>query len=115
VQLVALLSVVLGQIRVNFPAHSVISLRFAKEDEVIELSRVVTISIRWQRDGDFCGYGQPLDDTAVMVVRDTDDHGIPPWKTLWRGFQRRKTATTVFLGLPYARDDVGILVVCNLL
>jgi hypothetical protein len=82
---------------------------------VVELGGVVTISIGRQADGDFCGHGQPLNDTAVVVVRDTNDRGIPPWKTLWRGFQRRKTATVVFPGLPYVQDDLGILTAFNLL
>jgi len=34
---------------------------------------------------------------------------------LWKGFQGRETATIVFLGLPYAQDDLGILNVCKLL
>ena len=35
------------------------------------------ISVGWQADGNLGGDGQPLDDTAVLVVRDTNDHGEP--------------------------------------
>jgi hypothetical protein len=31
------------------------------------------------------------------------------------GTDRSKTATIVFLGLPYVGDDLGILTVCNIL
>jgi hypothetical protein len=37
-------------------------------------SRAFSVSIGWQPDGDLGGYGQPLDDTAVLVVRDANDH-----------------------------------------
>jgi len=52
---------------------------------VVELGRMAAISIGWQADGDFGGYGQPLNDTAVVVVRDTNDHEVPPWEALWEG------------------------------
>jgi hypothetical protein len=31
---------------------------------------MVAISIRWKPDGDFRGKGQPLDETAILVMRD---------------------------------------------
>ena len=34
---------------------------------------MVAIAIGWQADGDVGGYGQPLDDTAVLVTRDAND------------------------------------------
>ncbi len=42
---------------------------------MIELGRMVTISIGWQADGDLGGNRQPLDDTAVLVARNTDNEG----------------------------------------
>jgi hypothetical protein len=74
VKIPALLTVVLGQFRVNLPLDPVGRLLLAEEDEVVELRRVVAISIGWQPDRDLCGYGQPLDYTAVIVVGNTDDH-----------------------------------------
>ena len=42
---------------------------------MVELGGMVAISIGWQPDGNLGGYGQPLDDTAVLVVRDANNHG----------------------------------------
>jgi hypothetical protein len=61
----ALVSVMLGQFRIDFPPKPVGRLLLAQEDEVVELGRMVAISIGRQPDGDLGGYGQPLDDTAV--------------------------------------------------
>jgi hypothetical protein len=60
---------------------------------MIELGGMVAISIGWQPDGDLCGYGQPLDDTAVLVVRYADYHedssfSIPPFLLDNRSSQR---------------------------
>ena len=41
---------------------------------MVELGGMVAISIGWQPDGDLGGNGQPLDDTAVLVMRDANDH-----------------------------------------
>ena len=71
----ALLSVMLGQFRIDFPPDPIGRLLLAQENKVVELGGMVAISIGWQPDGDFGGYGQPLDDAAVLVVRDTNDHG----------------------------------------
>jgi hypothetical protein len=65
--------------------------------------------------GRVVGYGQSLDDTAVWVVRDTDDHGYRSLERSEEGIQGSETATFMFLGLPYVQDDFGILTVCNLL
>jgi len=35
---------------------------------------MVAISIGWQPDGDLGGNGQPLDDTAVLVMRYSNNH-----------------------------------------
>jgi hypothetical protein len=85
VEFPALLSVVLGQFRIDFPPNPVGRLLLAQENEVVELGGMVAISIGWQPDGDLGGYGQPLDDTAVLVVRDTNDHRDSPFQT---GFGR---------------------------
>jgi hypothetical protein len=76
---------------------------------------MVPISIGWQTDGDFGGYGQPLYDTAILVVRDANDHGYRSLESPAEGIQGSETATFMFLGLPYMRDDRGIPKVCNLL
>jgi len=75
VEFTALLAIMPGQLRIGFPLNPVGRLLLAQEDEVVELGGMVAISIGWQADGDFGGYGQPLDDTAVLVVRDTNNHG----------------------------------------
>jgi hypothetical protein len=75
VEFAALVSVVLGQFRIDFPPNPVGRLLAPQEDEVIELGGVVAISIGWQPDGDLGGNGQPLDDTAVLVMRNANDHG----------------------------------------
>ena len=82
---------------------------------MVELGGMVAIAIGWQADGDLGGYGQPLDDTTVIVVGDANDHGNSSLESPGKGFQGSKTATFVFLGLPYVRDDLGILLTCNLL
>jgi hypothetical protein len=76
VEFVALVSVVLGQFRIDFPPNPVGRLLLPQEDKVVELGGMVAISIGWWRDGDLGGNGQPLDDTAGLVVRDANDHGI---------------------------------------
>jgi len=48
---------------------------------VVELGGMIAISIGWQPDGDFGGYRQPLDDAAILVVRDTNDHRDSPFQT----------------------------------
>jgi hypothetical protein len=75
VEFAALVSVMLGQFRIDFPPNAVGRLLLVQEDEVVELGGVVAISIGWQPDRDLGGNGQPLDDTAVLVVRDANDHG----------------------------------------
>ena len=65
--------------------------------------------------GRVVGYGQSLDDTAVWVVRDTDDHGYHSLERSEEGIQGSETAAFVFLGLPYPPDSLGILCGCNLL
>ncbi|SPF37238.1 hypothetical protein SBA1_1740005 [Candidatus Sulfotelmatobacter kueseliae] len=42
---------------------------------MVELGGMAVISIGWQADRDFGRYGQPLNDTAIVVVRDANDHG----------------------------------------
>jgi hypothetical protein len=74
VKIPALLTVVLGQFRVDFPLDPIGRLLFAQEDEVVELGGMVAISIGWQPDRNLCGYGQPLDYAAVIVMRNTYDH-----------------------------------------
>ena len=53
---------------------------------MVELGGMVAVAIGWEPDGDLGGYGQPLDDAAVLVVRDTNNHGgLPPFQI---GFSR---------------------------
>ena len=80
VKVPALLSVVLGQFRVNLPLDPVGRLLLAQEDEVVELRGMVAISVGWQPDGDLGGYGQPLDNTAVIIVCNTNDHKDSPFQ-----------------------------------
>jgi hypothetical protein len=80
VKIPALLTVVLGQFRVNLPLDPVGRLLLAQEDEVVELGGMVAISIGWQPDRNLCGYGQSLDNAAVIVVRDTNDHKDSPFQ-----------------------------------
>jgi hypothetical protein len=47
VEFAALVSVVLGQFRIDFPPNPVGRLLLAQEDEVIELGGMVAISIGW--------------------------------------------------------------------
>jgi hypothetical protein len=75
VKVAALVSIVLGQFRIDFPPNPVGRLLLPQEDEVVELGGMVAISIGRQPDGDLGGYGQPLDDTAVLVMRDANDRG----------------------------------------
>ena len=41
---------------------------------MIELGGMIAISIGWQPDGHLRGNRQPLNNTAVLVVRDANDH-----------------------------------------
>jgi hypothetical protein len=75
VEFAALLAIMPGQLRIGFPLDPIGRLLLAQEDEVVELGGMVAISIGWQPDGDLGGYGQPLDDTAVLVMRYSNDHG----------------------------------------
>ena len=70
----ALLAIMPGQLRIGFPLNPVGRLLLAQEDEVVELGGMVAISIGWQPDGDLGGNGQPLDDTAVLVMRYSNNH-----------------------------------------
>src|SRR5207244_13164076 len=74
VKLAALLPVVLGEFRVGLPLDAAGCLLLPQEDEVVELGGMVAVSVGRQADGDLGGYGQPLDDAAVGVVSDTNDH-----------------------------------------
>jgi hypothetical protein len=75
VEFAALLAVVGSEVRVTFPLNPIGGLFLAQEHEVVELGGMVAISIGWQPDRDFGGYGQPLDDTAIVVMRNANDHG----------------------------------------
>jgi hypothetical protein len=78
VKFTALLAVMLSQFRIDFPPNPVGRPLLSQENEGVELIRMVTISIGWQADGDLGGNGQPLDDTAVLVMGNTNDHGNSP-------------------------------------
>jgi hypothetical protein len=73
VEFPALLAIMPGQFRISFPPKPVGRVLFAQENEVVELGGMVAISIGWQPDGNLGGYGQPLDDTAIVVMQDTND------------------------------------------
>jgi hypothetical protein len=76
VEFVAFLTEMLGQFRINFPPNSVGRLLLlAQENEVVELGGMVAIPIGRKPDGNLGGNGQPLDDAAVLVVRNTNNHG----------------------------------------
>jgi len=47
VEFAALISVVLGEFRIDFPSNPVGRLPLAQEDEMIELGGMVAISIGW--------------------------------------------------------------------
>jgi hypothetical protein len=75
VEFTALVSVVLGQFRIDFPPNPVGCLFLSQEYEVVELGGMIAIPIGREPDGDLGGNGQPLDDTTVLVMRDANDHG----------------------------------------
>ena len=67
---------------------------------MVELGGMVAVPVGWQADGDLGGNGQPLDDTAVVVMGDTDDLGIASRKTLRRGATSLKRRHLCFWGYP---------------
>ena len=111
--------VVLGQFRVNLPLDPVGRLLLAQEDEVVELDGMVAISIGWQPNGNFSGYGQPLDYTAVIVMRDTNDHkdspfqidfgqhAVPGVRKRWQGdAESEHPQSAIYLKRPLPRGEL---------
>jgi hypothetical protein len=74
VEAATVIAVMGHQFRIGLPFHDLLSLFLFEEDEVIELGGAVAVTIWGKPNGDFGGNGETLDDAAVRVMSNSNDH-----------------------------------------